>query len=94
MALSFDFNQEKNELLLATRGISFEMVILAIENGALLDNIFQSNQNHPQQRILVLRIEDYVYAVPYVFNLKKEQIFLKTVYPSRFLTKKYLKKDL
>lgn len=33
----------------------------------------------------------YVYAVPYVLDLKKKTVFLKTVYPSRVLTEKYMK---
>ena len=44
------------------------------------------------QRILAVRIDQYIYAVPYVLDTKKGVIFLKTVYPSRELTKRYLKK--
>jgi len=41
----------------------------------------------------VVKIKNYVYAVPYVIDEKKKTIFLKTVYPSRVLTKKHLRKE-
>ena len=37
-------------------------------------------------------IEGYVYIVPYVIDNKRKKVFLKTLYPSKKLTKKYLKK--
>jgi len=43
--------------------------------------------------VYVIAIKNYVYAVPYVKNEEKHEIFLKTVYPSRVLTKKYMKGD-
>ena len=39
------YSLEKNELLKIERDISFEDVILAIENGNLLDDIKYPNQN-------------------------------------------------
>ncbi len=92
MELKIEFNQEKNLLLKETRGIGFEEIIDAIEKGNLLDNLkHHDKKKYPNQKILVVKIKNYVYAVPYVLNIEKETIFLKTVYPSRFLTKKYLK---
>jgi len=38
-----------------------------------------------------IKIKEYIYAVPYVINLKKQEIILKTIYPSSVLTKIYLK---
>jgi hypothetical protein len=40
------------------------------------------------QRIFVVRLEDYVYLVPFVEN--ENAIFLKTIIPSRKATKEYL----
>lgn len=91
MAFSIKFNEEKNQLLKATRNISFEDVLGAIKNGKLLDDIAHPSYKHPQQKLYVVEIQKYAYAVPYVINTKKQEIFLKTIYPSRFLTKKYLK---
>lgn len=61
----------------------------AIESGGLLDDIEHINSaKYPRQRMYVVLFNDYVYCVPYVASEK--EIFLKTVYPSRKLTLKYL----
>lgn len=86
---TIEFNREKNLILKETRGVDFEDVIDAYECGQVLDDL--KSKNHPQQRILVIRIKEYVYAVPYVMDRKKKVIFLKTIYPSRVLVKKYIK---
>ena len=86
----FDWNDEKNEFLKSARGVSFEEVVFHIQNGDVLDVIKQPNAaRYPNQNIIVLNIEGYVYLVPYV----KEQgvRFLKTIIPSRKATKEYLK---
>jgi len=45
-------------------------------------------QEYPNQKISVVRVEQYVYLVPYVES--ETEIFLKTIIPSRKATKKYL----
>lgn len=86
----FDWNEEKNEFLKSTRGVSFEEVVFHIQNGDVLDVIKHPNADrYPQQNIIVLNIEDYVYLVPYV---KERGVrFLKTIIPSRKATKEYLR---
>jgi hypothetical protein len=91
MAYSIAFSEEKNQLLQATRGICFENVVLAIKNGNLLADKEHPSQKFKHQRIYIVRVEDYVYVVPYIINDHKREIFLKSIYPSRVLTKKYLK---
>lgn len=71
--------------------MGFEDVIVAIEEKEILDDLKHGNKKYVWQRILVIKREEYVYAVPYVIDLKRKVIFLKTVYPSRVLTDKYLK---
>ncbi len=92
MAFRIKFNEEKNQLLKATRGVSFDTVIISIKEGGLLADIHHPNLKHSKQKIYVIVVEEYVYAVPYVKNNERKEIFLKTVYPSRALTKKYLMK--
>lgn len=92
MVYSFNFSEEKNQLLQAIRGLSFEDVISAINKGQLLDNIKHPNSKFKHQQIYVVKMDQQVCAVPYVVDLKKKEIFLKTIYPSRVLTKKYLKR--
>lgn len=85
----YNWNAEKNEQLISERGISFEEVVFYIENGGLLDEIAHLNsQDYSHQRIFIVAIENYVYLVPYVEN--EEEIFLKTIIPSRKFTKIYI----
>lgn len=85
----FDWNEEKNKLLKIERDISFEEVLIAIESGNLLEIVeHPKKQKYPNQKILVVNINNYGYLVPFVED--KEKIFLKTIIPSRQATKKYL----
>ena len=89
------YSLEKNEILKSLRDVSFEDVILALENGYLLDDITHPNkEKYPNQNIFIIltQIKDYVYLVPYVED--DTSIFLKTIIPSRKMNKKYNKKDL
>ena len=87
----FGWNDEKNRQLKAERGLSFEDVVAAIENGRVLADI-----DHPQagrlghQRILVVDIAGYACVVPYIED--GQQVFLKTVFQSRAMQKKYVVK--
>lgn len=90
MAFSIRFNEEKNQLLGATRGITFEEVIESIQVGGLLADIAHLSKKWLHQRVYVVRVKNYAYAVPYVVNTQKKEIFLKTIYPSRALTRKYI----
>ncbi|MBI5676886.1 MAG: toxin [Nitrospirae bacterium] len=85
----FDWNDEKNILLKKERGVSFEQVELAIASGDLLDRVRHSNADkYPNQKVFLVRIEDYIYSVPYVED--SDKIFLKTIIPNSKATKKYL----
>ncbi|SRR5258708_7658597 len=86
-----EYSEEKNILLKETRNIGFEEILLAIEENGILDDLKHPNKKYKHQRILVVKQEDYVYAIPYVIDQKRKAVFLKTVYPSRFLTSKYRK---
>jgi uncharacterized DUF497 family protein len=86
----FAWNLEKNERLQQERGVSFEAVVLHIENGDVLDILEHPNQmKYARQRIFVVRIGDYAYLVPFVEN--EEEVFLKTIIPSRKATDEYLR---
>ena len=63
----FRWNHKKNEQLKNQRGISFEQIVLAIEADGLLDVLQHSNrEKYPNQRVLVVAVEQYVYLIPYV----------------------------
>lgn len=88
----FSWNEEKNELLLAERDISFEDIVLHIEKGFLLDVLKHPNpEKYPGQKIFVVQVEAYVYLVPFIES--EDEVFLKTIIPSRKATRKYLKGD-
>ena len=83
----FNWSSEKNKKLIKERNVSFEICLVKIENKDILDIL--DNTNYPNQKIFVLEIDNYVYLVPFIEN--KDEIFLKTIIPSRKFTKKYLK---
>lgn len=85
----FDWSVGKNEELREERNIGFEDVIFNIIQGGLLDIVEHPNkERYPDQRVFIVNIENYVYLVPFVED--EEVIFLKTIIPSRKMTRKYL----
>ncbi len=84
-----NWNAEKNQELMEIRGVSFEDVVFYLQQGTLLDDLEHPNsEKYSNQRIFVLEIDEYVYLVPYVED--RNEIFLKTITPSRKATKQYL----
>lgn len=79
------WDDEKNIILKRERGIGFEIIESMIEEGNILDII--AHPTRPNQQIFVLEINDYVITVPFVEN--ETEIFLKTLFKSRKLNKKY-----
>jgi len=85
----FNWNSNKSEELIKDRGISFEEVVFCIMHEGLLDVIEHPNKSkYPNQNIFIVAIDEYVYLVPFVEE--DEVVFLKTIIPSRKMTKKYL----
>ncbi|MBI4089303.1 MAG: BrnT family toxin [Candidatus Levybacteria bacterium] len=87
----FDWDKEKNEILIKERGISFEEIKVAVDEDIILNDYDHPNQKrYPGQKIMVVKVNNYAYLVPYV--KEGERIFLKTIIPSRKATKKYLER--
>lgn len=83
------WNPEKSKLVQAERNVSFEDVVLHISVGGILDTFEHPNQGrYPEQLIHVIEIEGYTYLVPFVES--EDEVFLKTIIPSRKVTKTYL----
>ena len=60
-----------------------------IENNFLIAIIEHPNRKrYKAQKMYVVNVDDYIYLVPYVET--KEEIFLKTIIPSRKATKEFL----
>ena len=85
----YTWNKEKNEKLKIERGISFEQIAMHVERGDVLDIVDHPNQKkYPNQQLLVVKINNYAYLVPFVEDENSK--FLKTIIPSRKATRYYL----
>lgn len=89
--LQFEYDPAKDQKLRSERSINFDEIILLISDGFVLDVLDHPNQErYPGQKIYALDVDGYVWLVPFMHIEGK--IFLKTAFPSRKLTKKYLEK--
>jgi hypothetical protein len=85
----FSRSSEKSEQLRRERGIGFEEVVFHIERGGVLDLLEHPNpERYPGQRVFIVDVEGYAHIVPFVDS--EFEVFLKTIIPSRKMTKKYL----
>ncbi len=83
-----NWNTEKSLELSKSRGICFEDIVYFIEKGEFLDDYLHPNQKkYPNQQIVIIGINNYAYLVPYIED--EEEIFLKTIIPSRKATEIY-----
>ena len=81
--MRFEFDEEKNKRLLSQRNVRFEDAIAAIADDRILKDFPHPNQEkYPDQRLMVLNIDDYAYCVPYR-KLDGKTILLITMYPNR-----------
>ena len=86
----FQWNNEKNEWLKDHRGVCFEQIVILMESGEALDVVEHQNQtDYARQKIAIVDIDDYAYLVLYM--QAEDDIFLKTIIPSRKATGKYLR---
>lgn len=85
-----EYDVQKGLKLKHERNISFDDVMFAMEHGGLLDIVPNPNQQkYPHQEAYIVEVNGYVYVVPYVTK-EDGTTFLKTIYPSRKWTKRYL----
>jgi len=85
----FDGSDEKDARLRKERGIGFQEIVFQIERGdLLLVGPHPNGKKYPNQKIMYVRVEDYVYMVPFVESEGRR--FLKTIIPSRKATKRFL----
>lgn len=89
----YEFNSEKNLKLLQERGIGFEDIIAVLDTKGCLAVIDHPNSaKYRNQQIYLVDIEGYIYLVP--FERHGDIAFLKTIYPSRKITRLYREKLL
>ena len=89
MQVGFDWSKDKGQQLFEQRGVSFESVVSAIEQGGLVNVLEHPNQDrYPGQLVYVVEIDDYLHLVPFVTQPDGTR-FLKTIIPSRKATRDY-----
>nr|VFK38506.1 MAG: Ribonuclease toxin, BrnT, of type II toxin-antitoxin system [Candidatus Kentron sp. SD]VFK44822.1 MAG: Ribonuclease toxin, BrnT, of type II toxin-antitoxin system [Candidatus Kentron sp. SD] len=85
---SITWNPSKNDLLKRQRGITFEEVMFHMQADDIIETFDHPNQErYPGQRIHAIAIKNYVYLVPFVES--ENEVFLKTIIPSRKAAKQY-----
>lgn len=81
----FKWDPLKNERLKRARGISFEEIL-----KAKLISI-ERHPSKPLQDRMLYEWRDYIWVVPFIRT--EDEIFLKTIYPSRKHTQRYKKAE-
>jgi uncharacterized DUF497 family protein len=90
--MHYIWDEEKNDVLKKTRNISFERVILAIEEKNIVDIFDHPNQKKYKGQVFILiEVDEYVYVVPAYISSSAENCHLITIYPSRKYTSRYLR---
>mgnify|MGYP003383162782 CR=1 FL=1 len=87
--MSITWSPAKNTQIRERYGIGFERVVVALLEGAILDVRDHPNrEKYAHQRQYVLEIDGYAWVVPFVTD--GQDVFLKTIFPSRAATQEYL----
>lgn len=88
--LTYEYDPQKNLKLLQERGIGFEDVIAVLEDKGAITVLDHPNKaKYPHQKIYVIEMSGYCYLIP--FEKRGNKTILKTVYPSRKITRLYQK---
>ena len=89
MTKPFRWDADKTEQLIQERGVSFEQITIAVENGDLLQIVQHPNvEKYPRQKIMIVGIDGYAFLIPFVEEI--DYLFLKTIIPSRKATRDFI----
>ena len=89
----YSWDEAKNRYLSLNRNISFERILVALEEGDILQVLQNPNQDrYKGQKVYILNIDNYAWVVP--FRDEEDKRILITAYPSRKFTAQYLGGDL
>jgi len=80
------WNLLKSERLKRTRGVSFEEILQARLVA------IQKHHKRESQKVMLFEHKEYIWVVPFVES--EDEIFLKTLYPSRMYTRIYRRGEL
>ncbi|WP_455382468.1 toxin [Salinispira pacifica] len=81
------WSEEKNERIKEERHVSFERIAEIISNERYLAVLHHPDREN--QRLFVIEMDGYVWAVPYVIEDDGQTIFLKTAFPTRKFNRIY-----
>jgi hypothetical protein len=85
----YSWDETKNRYLSINRNMSFERILVALEEGDILQVLQNPNQyKYKNQKIYILNIDNYAWVVP--FRDEADKRVLITAYPSRKFTAEYL----
>jgi hypothetical protein len=84
---SYTWDENKNQKLVRERKISFEAIVSYIESGAIVA-VIPGRGKFAHQKQFLVAVNNYIYIVPCVE--KENEYFLKTIIPSRKMTRLYL----
>ena len=87
--IKIQWNHDKNERLKKERGVSFEEVVVLIENRQVLAIEENPSNKYKNQEMFIVKLHNCICYVPFIRN--KDSIFLKTIIPSRRLNNGYEK---
>jgi hypothetical protein len=84
----YRWSAEKDQKLRSERGLGFEEAVKRLQEGGLLDMIRHPDQRRfPHQHVYVFEKDGDIWCMPFVEDANS--LFLKTIYRSRKLRKKY-----
>ena len=84
-----EWSEAKNRELMRARGVSFQDVERAIEENRVIDVIpHWGKKKYSRQQAIIVSLNGYIHVVPCVTD--GEKVFLKTIFPSRKVARKYL----
>ena len=87
----YRWNEDKDRELILRHGIGFQQVVEAVNDGMLIADLEHPlRQRYPNQRLMIVAIAGYAVDVPYVED--GDIRFLKTLFPNRKHTARYLRK--
>ena len=91
--MTYNWNDDKNEELKQKRKISFEEIVICLNEKRIRAVLEHPNkEKYTNQCLYLIEYKNYIYVVPFIENKDENEIFLKTIYPSREYTRKYLKR--
>ena len=86
MNIDFEWDSKKAEKVFTERGIRFEDIEGEVKADRFMDVKVKNQKEHPDQRMFVVRIEDYAVCAPYV-KVGKNRARLVTAFKSRVFNK-------